>query len=282
MSDQPYAPMLCMDAPKVNGELVLPVGPEWRFETKLDGWRWMVQVTEHGVRSWSGRNGQERTGSMPEIEAALAYLPADTVLDGELIVGDGDTGRLGSPAVATALAEGRGATFVVFDILRVSGADVTYKPYSARRELLIAASLGFDGEHVRLSEDFPAQASVYDDLLARGFEGVIAKRINGVYRPGKRSDNFTKVKPQETAEAVVVGFIDGKSGIAGLVGAFELRMLNGGVVTSCAVPPALRREVTNHGADLWLGRVIEFAHHGIRLDSGKPRHPVFRCRRDDR
>lgn len=287
----PYLPMLGKDAAKVDGQVRLPVGPEWRIEKKLDGWRWIVHITtERGrkvVRSWSGRNGQERTGATLSIDLELSFLPDDTVLDGELILteSDGRTGMGGSPAVSRALAHGEPLTFVVFDVLRLAGTDLTANQWQTRRAYLDTMAKGFDGLHVRASEVAVASTALHEEWLADGFEGSMAKRINAPYRPGKRSDNFTKVKPQETAEAIVVGFIAGKGGIVGQVGAFEIRLIDTGVVTSVAVPPKLREEVTAHGADLWLGKMIEFAHHGIRDDSGKPRHPVkprLLHRRDDR
>lgn len=286
---QPYLPMLGKDAPKVDGEIILPVGREWVYERKRDGWRWIVEVTPSGVRCYSGRNGMERTGAVPHICRELSFLPDGTVLDGELVLteSDGMTGMGGSPAVARALAHGESLTYYVFDVLQLAvpgepPESLIREPLSIRSAYLNKMAAGFDGEHVRLSVVEPSDPQVHERNLLDGYEGTIAKRVDAPYRPGKRSDAFTKIKPQMTDEAVVVGFIAGKGGIAGQVGAFEVRMLSNDVVTSCGVPPALRAEVTNHGAELWLGKVIEFAHHGIREDSGKPRHIVFKHRRDDR
>lgn len=275
----PCLPMLAKDAQGKPPRL--PWGSEWVIEKKLDGWRWIVHITADGVRCFSGRNGVQRTTL--DLEFELAWLPDDTVLDGELIVDDGKTGMNGSPKVSTALARGDKLTFVVFDCLRVAGTDVTRRPWHERRALLEKiADLGcWPNDHLRLSEVYDADPELHERWLAEGYEGSIAKRRDALYYPGKRSDVFTKVKPQQSDEAVVIGFVAGKGGIVGQVGAFEMRMLCNGVETSVGVPPALRAEVTRHGAD-WLGKVIEFRHHGLREDSGKPRHPVFVCRRDDR
>jgi ATP-dependent DNA ligase len=281
---QPFAPMLGKDAEKVRGEIVVPSGSAWRYEPKLDGWRWMVHVTADGVRSWSGRNGVERTGVTPYIDVELSWLPDDTVLDGELIdvEGYGATGSRGSPAVASVLADRAGGQFVVFDVLRLAGADVTSRTWDERRALLEKMGEAFDGEVVRTSDVFESDPLLYQHFLEQGFEGVMAKKRDGLYLPGKRSCNFTKVKPQETDEAVVIGFVAGKGSLAGDVGAFEIRLLRNGVETSVATNATIRQELREDGPDSYLGKVIEFAHHGLREDSGKPRHPVKPFRRDDR
>lgn len=276
----PFLPMLAKDAPGKTS--VLPRG-EFSMEPKFDGWRWIVHVTDAGVLCWSGRNGVQRRA--PGIEQELLWLNRDTVLDGELIVAGSNgvsAGGLGSSSVGHELAHGGEVEYVVFDILRLAGTDVIHEPWTYRRRLLEKMGKAFDGPYVRISEAYPVDTGVHERWLAEGLEGSIVKALNGVYSPGRRSDAFTKYKPQTTDEAVVIGFIAGKGGITGQVGAFEVRLLTNGVRTTVGVPPKLRREVTERGADEWLGHVIEFAHHGLRDDSGSPRHPVFRQRRDDR
>src|SRR4051794_5353740 len=122
------APMLCHDA---KGHLGAVAREGWVMEPKLDGVRWQTWIASHDgrggseIRHWIGRNGNRAT-TTPEINAALAKLPADTVLDGELVT----AGEWGDRA------GGQPKQLVVFDVLRLAGHDTTMLPWMHRRELL--------------------------------------------------------------------------------------------------------------------------------------------------
>lgn len=270
----PIQPMLCQE-PKSKPPR-LPDGDGWLMERKRDGWRFLFHVTGDGVRSYAGRNGSDRTGQPAEVEAALAFLPADTLLDAELVV----PGQ-GAPAVSTALARGGVLQAVVFDILRVAGTDVTDLPLRERRALLDKAAEGFDGVNVMLSPAYALDEALHESWLAQGEEGSVCKRLDSVYRPGRRSWDWLKVKPQQTAEAIIVGFEEGKNGRAGEVGAFQVELLDSGIATTVGTSTDVQRAEVKAHPDRYLGHVIEFRHHGL-LDSGKPRHPVFARMREDR
>ena len=85
-------------------------------------------------------------------------------------------------------------TFVAFDVLRVDGHDVMRNPWAARRALL--DELGLERSCVRPSEVFDDGAVLFDAVVEHGLEGVVAKRRNGVYRPGYRG--WTKIKNPAT------------------------------------------------------------------------------------
>ena len=274
-------PMLCGSAD------VVPEGDEWVMERKWDGWRGVFHVQDGQVRLFGGRNGSSYSGKLPYIEAELlARLPNDTAIDGELIVEQDEWGD-----VQGVMTRGAGPhvpskhipalRFVAFDLIRVAGSDIRSLPWHERRKLLEAAALD-ECEHVAISEAVPASQAQHETWIAAGAEGSVVKFREGRY-VNSRSKLWIKVKPQTTDEAKVIGFKPGKAGgkFDGMVGAFEVEMLATGAKTTVKCgDDARHREATDH-PDRWLNVVIEIKHHGIQA-SGKPRHPQFFRRRDDR
>jgi bifunctional non-homologous end joining protein LigD len=258
----PIPPMLAYD----NHGVLPTVGDGWIMEPKIDGVRWQVEITPYGVRSWIGRNGNEKSGTHPEIDEALKDLPVGTVLDGELY--DGDEGY-------KALA--------VFDVLMVLGEDVTAPhgtalPQRIRREALLSLASRMRSP-VRVLPQSAVKLSVHEAWMRLGLEGSVVKRQTGLYVPGKRSRDWLKVKPQATAEATVVGWEWGKgAGNKHLCGALKIRLVDNDVETTVGYG------CTPDEADLYAmqNRMLEFAHHGLFPETGKPRHPVFKRWRDDR
>jgi bifunctional non-homologous end joining protein LigD len=163
----------------------LPSGSGWSYELKWDGFRALVS-TEDGfiVRS---RRGWNMTAVLPELRG----LPAGLVLDGELVAWKG--GEPYFPHVCRRVLNRDGSvpvTFVVFDLLRRDGVDLTLRPYVERRRKLEALEL--DGPAWTTCETFEDGRALYAAICALGFEGVVAKRHSGLYRPGERG--WVKVK----------------------------------------------------------------------------------------
>lgn len=275
----PLKPMLCLNAPGKPPRL--PGGDGWIIEPKLDGWRFIFHVTSEGVRSYGGRNGADWTGSgaLPAVEVELAFLPDDTILDAELIVPESPTAGAVSGALGKRAAGNLQA--VVFDVLRIAGTDTTGLPWERRRELLEKAAEGFDGERLRIMPYHDKDEQLHQSWLEQGLEGSVAKQRTSPYRPGSRTKEWTKIKPQTTDEAIIVGTVEGQNGWAGKVGAFMLQMIDSGATTTCAVPDDEVQADVTADPDKWLGRVIELRHHGL-MPSGKPQHPVYHRLRPDR
>jgi bifunctional non-homologous end joining protein LigD len=264
-------PMLATDG---KGH-AFPSGDGWRQEPKLDGWRFLFHVQATGVTSVAGRNGSDRTGQPAAIEEALAVLPNDTILDAELVV-PGEK----SPRVSHSLAHGGPLQAIVFDCLRVGGQDITNVALWERRLLLEKLSELFV-DPVFLIPQMPSpNVEVHESWVRDGVEGSVLKREDSTYELGRRSRSWFKFKPQVTEDAVVIGFQPGKGKWADYAGAFEIKMIDGGVETTCATGTDATRQEINDTPDKYLGKIIEVAHHG-RMDSGKPRHPVFVRLRED-
>jgi bifunctional non-homologous end joining protein LigD len=163
----------------------LPRG-DYSFEVKWDGFRALV-ATEDGLQVRS-----RRAWSMADRVPVLRRLPQGLVLDGELLAFALD-GRPSFPLLSLRVLHGRDAipvTLMVFDVLRVEGADAMCLPYAERRALLEALDL--NGPAWRIPDVFEDGEALLEATRAHGLEGVVAKRRSKRYRPGERGWIKTK------------------------------------------------------------------------------------------
>jgi bifunctional non-homologous end joining protein LigD len=173
----------------------------WAFEPKLDGWRVLVSID--GVLTVRTRNGHNVTASVPELEPMVPALEGRSlVLDGELVARQGRpfdfyglAPRLSAHAPAS-VARRRAripVTFAAFDVLYLDGETVTRQPYVERRALL--EGLGLTGTAwctvLSVVGDGPELMVACGQL---GLEGLVAKRLDSIYRPGERSKHWVKAK----------------------------------------------------------------------------------------
>jgi ATP-dependent DNA ligase len=195
----------------MEAELVeqLPTG-EWQYEPKWDGFRGVLENLGGGLRLWS-RNGRPLLRYFPELEEVGALLPAESALDGEIIISR--KGRLEFDQLQLRLhpAESRirrlaaeiPADYVAFDLLVWKGEAVHQLPLQRRRRELERKAKRFRLSPVSTE---PAQAERWLDRLEQaGLDGVVAKKLAMPYLPGSR-DAVVKVKPYRTADCVIVGF----------------------------------------------------------------------------
>jgi bifunctional non-homologous end joining protein LigD len=289
----------------------LTFGADWRFEPKLDGYR-VIAFVDGGEVRLSSRRGQDLTTQFPEIVAELRTQAVEAmVLDGEVIVladGKPSFNALQNRAqlkrtqeIGRAQAENP-AVLVCFDLLHFAGTDVRAASYSQRRRYLSQCLL--PGAHVQRVHVADDAHSLYEVAIGSGFEGIVAKRLQGRYQPGRRSPDWRKVKMVHSAEFVIGGYTRGR-GARELLGALLLGYwrgrrlgyaghvgsgLTGAVVTELrrqaaaletpkapfAVPPPLHRPTT------WLSPrlVAEVSFAGWTPD-GLLRAPVFLRLRPD-
>ncbi|MFM9920621.1 ATP-dependent DNA ligase [Lacisediminihabitans sp. H27-G8] len=203
---------------------------EWAFEMKWDGIRAIASVSG-GVVTLTSRNGIDLTASYPELAALADAVEGDAVIDGEIVAvsrsGRPDFGllqrRMGLTKEAEVAAARRSVTvqFMAFDLLSVAGRSLLKEPYDARRAALeqhlsprasIQLPPAFEGD-----ED----AAIASSLELR-LEGVVAKKRDSGYLPGKRSRNWVKIKHHRTQEVIVGGWTSGRGNRAGRIGALLL------------------------------------------------------------
>jgi bifunctional non-homologous end joining protein LigD len=160
----------------------LPQGPGWAYELKLDGYRALGIKTSGEIRLRS-RNDKDFNRKYAAIARALAALPDETVIDGEVVAVDAD----GRPLFSALPNGAAGATIVyyVFDVMVLCGRNVMGETLAARRELLTREVLPMLADPVREAPRFDASlADLVAAVRAQGLEGLVAKRLDSVYQRG--------------------------------------------------------------------------------------------------
>ncbi|HEX2248919.1 MAG TPA: non-homologous end-joining DNA ligase, partial [Gemmatimonadales bacterium] len=207
--------------------------PGWLFELKLDGYR--ALAARNGSARLLSRNGNDLSPCFPEVIQALRALPYDRlVLDGELVTLD-DAGRpsfqrlqqraqLRRPIDIRHAAIECPVTYYAFDLLAFEDFDLRTVPLSDRKAILrrVVPPTGV----IRFLDHFAEDGEVlYEQVQRLGLEGIVAKRADSPYKPG-RSAIWLKIRTRRTDDFVVVGFTAPKGHRAG-VGALLLGSYQG-------------------------------------------------------
>jgi ATP-dependent DNA ligase len=226
--DPPVEPML---AKASSG---LPEGEGWLYEPKWDGFR--ALVFRDGDETYiQSRDLKPLDRYFPELAEPLrAQLPERCVLDGEVVIARGGTLDFEALLLRIHPAESRvrmlaaetPASFVAWDLLALGDEDLRDVPQQERRARLDAV-LGDAQPPIHLSPstlDRATAADWFDRFEGAGLDGVVAKRLDGIYQPGKRA--MLKIKHQRTADCVVAGFRWHKNGPGTHVGSLLLGLFD--------------------------------------------------------
>jgi ATP-dependent DNA ligase len=209
-----HPPLPAMEAKLVDS---VPVGEEWQYEPKWDGFRCLAFREDSEIELQS-KSTQPLSRYFPELIAALGHLKSKVfVLDGEICVPaqggfsfDALLQRI-HPAASRVqrLASETPAIYVVFDLLAAEdGRSLLAQPLRQRRRRLEQfAAAYFDHDSIRLSPATPKLAQAKKWLAKTGatLDGIIAKRCDMSYRFGER-DGMQKIKNYRSADCVVGGF----------------------------------------------------------------------------
>jgi bifunctional non-homologous end joining protein LigD len=197
-------------------------GYDWVYEMKWDGYRGIAMCDGDEVRLVS-RNGVDLTDDYPDVATALRELDLhDTVLDGELVAFD----TRGAPSFH-ALQHGTSpVSYLVFDVLRLDGTDVTRAPYQSRRHAIESLDLGQGTVRVPAAFD-GSLAEALATSRDLSLEGIVAKRADSAYRVGKRSAAWVKLKHLQAMEVVLVGWREGSGNRASTLGALLMGLPDG-------------------------------------------------------
>jgi bifunctional non-homologous end joining protein LigD len=242
----PIKPMLA-----TTGEL--PQGAGWTYEFKWDGVRAILEVAGGTRRMWA-RSGAEITAAYPEL-APLATAAPDGLYDGEVVLLDAggvpsftllaERMHVREKARAAQLAASLPVTYMIFDVLRLGDLDLTVLPYHERRDTL--EKLGIGGPRWAVPPTFADGDATLAAAEEYRLEGVVAKRVDSLYRPGLRTPEWVKVKLESTEEFVVGGWRPGVRRIGGLLvgapavdGRLAFRGRVGGGISAAAEKALLR------------------------------------------
>ncbi len=202
-----YWPMLATSSQS------LPAGEEWVFEPKWDGFRAIVTVSG-GEATFTSRRGNDLTARFAEVARAVprALASSEAVLDGELCALDDAGGSRFS-----LLQEGASSVLVLFDLLELDSQSLVDEPLAERRKKL-EALVRSDGV-VMVSPQFEDGDALLAAAREQQLEGVVAKRLDSRYQPGRRSSEWHKLKLRQTQEVVVAGYTRGQGRRSGGFGA---------------------------------------------------------------
>jgi len=162
----------------------LPLGQEWLYEMKLDGYRCLAGRDSTGVTLWS-RRGNLFTNQFPHIARACERLPPNTLVDGEIVALD-ESGRVSFNLLQHHRSKAQALVFYAFDVLIYRSRSVSNVPLYFRREVLHRIFEDIKAAPIGLSENIEAAPT---DLIRVakefGFEGIVAKRKDSLYESGK-------------------------------------------------------------------------------------------------
>ncbi|MFZ3135310.1 MAG: non-homologous end-joining DNA ligase [Methanothrix sp.] len=209
----PIKPMLAVSGQPFNRE-------GWIFEPKIDGTRCIASAKKRVLLS--NRRLADITYRYPELASALASLQGECVLDGEITVfrkgipsfrSLAERDHQNDPIKIDYLSRAMPASYVVFDILSLDGESLIHLPLKERKRILfreLEAELK-DSETLTLIDSFPEKGEDYfQAALKMGIEGVVGKRLESLYLPGIRSQDWVKIKKSLKLDLVVGGYIPGK------------------------------------------------------------------------
>lgn len=223
-------------------EPTLPEG--WLYELKLDGYR-ALAAKAGGKVYLRSRNDKDFTLKFPTITTALAALPENTVVDGEVVALD-EQGLPSFNLLQNSLGGRVPIVFYVFDVLFLDGRNVMRETLTARRGLLERSVLPFLAEPLRYSARLNAPLDV---LIAHvkeyGFEGLVAKHPSSTYEAGKRSGAWRKLRINRGQEFVIGGYTPGNHGFDALIfGYYDKEGLRFAAKTRNGFTPATRTALT--------------------------------------
>jgi DNA ligase-1 len=241
MVGYPIRMALCERLPS-SEEIIEKIGKA-AVEAKYDGFRVQIHKNKDRIDMFS-RNLERTTHMFPEIkEAVRKFINADTaIIEGEALAYNEVTGELFSFQVTiqrkrkhdiAEIAKEYPLKFFAFDLLYADGENYTPKPFKERRkklESIIKKNSVIEPSELFITDRHEDVTKYFDDAVARGLEGVVAKRLDAPYAAGSRNFNWIKLKRSykgelaDTIDVCVVGYFRGKGsrtefGVGALLGA---------------------------------------------------------------
>ncbi|MXG90546.1 non-homologous end-joining DNA ligase [Nocardioides flavescens] len=191
----------------------VPTDPGWSHEVKWDGVRVLADTPRGEATRLTSRNENAVTVAWPELNRS-PLGERDLLVDGEVIALNDrglpdfrvlqDRMHVRKAATAAALADRLPATYMVFDLLRLDGRDLTSLPLGERRRML--GELGLEHTTWQVPAAYDDGAMLHEATLAQGLEGIVSKRHTSRYAPGERSPHWLKFAHRHRGTFVVGGW----------------------------------------------------------------------------
>ncbi|MGH2869306.1 MAG: DNA ligase D [Solirubrobacteraceae bacterium] len=228
-ADPEREPMPARILPMLAGAGNLPRDEaKWSFEVKWDGVR-AIAYAQPGRLRLESRNLREITPGYPEVRGLIAQVGMrDAVFDGELVAFD-DQGRpsferlqrrmhVTAASAVRRLSASDPVVYAIFDLLYLDGHNLMGRPYAERRARL--EDLGLSGPAWRVPAAHPGHGQqLLTATGAQGLEGIVAKRLDSRYEPGRRTGAWIKIKHTRRQELVIGGWIPGEGRRTDSIGA---------------------------------------------------------------
>jgi DNA ligase D-like protein (predicted ligase) len=226
---------------------------KWRYELKLDGFRAIGRKSGRNAQLWS-RNQKDFTRRFPDVAKAVAELPNDTIIDGEIVALD----AAGKPSFNLLQGIGIGPALIVmyaFDLLMWQGKDVRHWPLEDRRRQLREVVQQLP-DTIRFSEMFEVPLSeLMRAVRQHHLEGIVAKRAGSPYRSGERCGDWLKWRANRGQEFVIGGYVPNRDVLDSmLVGYYEGRDLMFAASIRAGIPSQFRRVLVPHLEGLRISR----------------------------
>jgi DNA ligase D-like protein (predicted ligase) len=228
-------PMECLPVEKIPEEDV------WTYELKLDGYR-VIAVKGSAKLTLYSRRGTDLTQRFRYVADALATLPDETVIDGEVVALD-EQGKPNFNLLQNYRSAESQIMLYAFDVLVRRGEKLTQQALSKRREIL--QSTVKPHAHVGISQVSNQTAK---EMLAfvksHGLEGIIAKRSDSIYEPGRRSGLWVKRRINLSQDFVIGGYVPSHLGVDSIVvGVYRGKELHYAARVRAGLVPLTRRQV---------------------------------------
>jgi DNA ligase D-like protein (predicted ligase) len=218
----------------------IPEGPQWTYEIKLDGYR-LEAVKHKGNVTVYSRRRNILNRKFGYIADALEDLPDETVIDGELVAMD-TAGRSDFNLLQNFKSAKGQIHYYAFDVIVYEGKQLTKLPLEERRTIL--NEIVPLNEHISISVVDKSPSHLLRFVQKHGLEGVVAKRADSAYEPGKRSGMWSKYRINASQEFVVGGYTPGSVGFDALiVGFYKGKDFMFAARVRAGFVPATRREV---------------------------------------
>ncbi|CAL65286.1 DNA ligase D [Christiangramia forsetii] len=203
----PVKPMLATSTKEIFND------PDWIYELKWDGYRLIAHVNDGKVNLHS-RNGISYNSKFPELVKDLKTISHEAILDGEVVVVDED-GLPSFEKLQNYDTKTEGALkFYVFDMLYLNGHSTLNLKLLERKsfipEILEETQLAIFCDHIE-----GMGTAFYQKAISTGMEGVIAKKADSTYSPGYRTEQWLKVKAEESLETLICGYTDSEGALFG-------------------------------------------------------------------